>query len=107
MAPTEELFSRPCHPYTRALLASVPSPDPDVPMPAMVSGEVADPGNLPAGCSFHPRCPCVSDACRDAMPPLKEVEPGHLVRCLQPEDASGHTDAAQPGPENDPAPPER
>jgi len=56
IASTEALFEDPKHPYTRALLNAVPHPDPDVPMEFELGGEVADAGNLPSGCSFHPRC---------------------------------------------------
>ncbi|MCI5224903.1 MAG: ATP-binding cassette domain-containing protein, partial [Candidatus Electrothrix sp. AR4] len=55
-APTQKLFNIPRHPYTRLLLASVPSPNPDIRMNMDIIGEVADTGNLPGGCAFHPRC---------------------------------------------------
>ncbi len=86
IAPTEKLFNRPCHPYTRALLASVPNPDPDVAMPEVIHGEVADPGNLPAGCSFHPRCPHATDVCRQEAPVLRPMGEGCQVRCPHPFD---------------------
>jgi len=84
MAPTAALFERPRHPYTRALLASVPNPDPDVPMAPTIHGDVADPGDLPPGCSFHPRCPYATEACRNEPPALTDSGHGHQVRCLKP-----------------------
>ena len=71
LAPTEELFSNPRHPYTRALLSAVPNIDPDVPMNFEVGGEVADAGNLPPGCSFHPRCPHRFAPCDKIAPRLE------------------------------------
>lgn len=68
LAPSDTLFEDPQHPYTRALLAAVPYPDPDTPMAFGLHGEVADPGKLPPGCSFHPRCP-------DRFPPCDQQEP--------------------------------
>ncbi|MEJ1971802.1 MAG: ABC transporter ATP-binding protein [Lacunisphaera sp.] len=71
---TADIFSQPLHPYTKALLAAVPWPDPDVKMNFNVPGEVADPTRLPPGCSFHPRCPHCFAPCRDIRPPLREVD---------------------------------
>ncbi len=81
LAPTEALFENPMHPYTRALLSAVPSPDPDDPINFDVGGEVADPGNLPSGCSFHPRCTDCFTPCNERVPGLEEVEPGRFVSC--------------------------
>ena len=81
IAPTEELFENPQHPYTQLLLASAPIPDPEnrqMPPPA---GEVADAGNLPAGCAFAPRCPHCHGGCGESVPQLREVSPGHFSAC--------------------------
>ncbi len=81
-APTEQLFSAPRHPYTAALLAAVPAPDPRVrSQNEPLSGEVADPADPPAGCHFHPRCPHAEERCRQQMPQLEAISPGHEVRC--------------------------
>ncbi len=82
LAPTRRLFTAPRHPYTRALLASVPVPDPKVPrLPAAVEGEVPSAVAPPPGCRFHTRCPDARPACRDVAPPLEAVEPGHFLAC--------------------------
>lgn len=81
LAPTDELFENPRHPYTRALLSAVPDIDPDVPMNFEVGGEVADAGNLPPGCSFHPRCPQRFAPCDQTMPALLPVESDCHVAC--------------------------
>ena len=81
LAPTDELFEDPKHPYTRALLSAVPSPNPDEAINFDVGGEVADPGNLPSGCSFHPRCPDCFKPCDQVTPSLEEAGPGRLVSC--------------------------
>jgi oligopeptide/dipeptide ABC transporter ATP-binding protein len=81
LAGTQAIFQGPKHPYTRALMSAVPSPDPNVRMNFDLRGEVADPANLPSGCSFHPRCPCAQELCRQEPPSLRELEPGHLVSC--------------------------
>ena len=72
---TEELYSNPRHPYTEALISAAPNPDPDTKRRERIvlSGEVADPGNLPGGCAFHPRCRYAEDRCRQEMPELIDV----------------------------------
>jgi oligopeptide transport system ATP-binding protein len=81
-APTERLFARPLHPYTRALLAAVPSVDPDDPRePTLLEGEAPSPLNPPAGCRFHPRCPIARPICGLQEPLLSEDEADHLVAC--------------------------
>ena len=83
MADTEELFTNPKHPYTEALLAAVPVPDPRARRQErrLLQGEVANPANPPSGCYFHPRCPYVQDVCRTETPSLQEVSPGHYASC--------------------------
>lgn len=81
-APTEELFTNPIHPYTRALLSAVPSTDPDVAANReriVLSGEVPSPINPPSGCRFHPRCPFATEECSKAAPKLTELQPGHIA----------------------------
>jgi oligopeptide/dipeptide ABC transporter ATP-binding protein len=83
IAPIAELFASPKHPYTQALLAAVPWPDPDVKMNLAVPGETADPSRLPSGCAFHPRCPACFAPCRDQRPELRAAAPGsgHTAAC--------------------------
>jgi len=81
LATTDQLFSEPKHPYTRALLSAVPNPDPDRKMTFGLRGEVADPGNLPSGCAFHPRCPERHAPCDKETPCLRTLEDGGLVSC--------------------------
>ena len=77
-----ELFSAPKHPYTAALMAAVPVPDPRCKVGDVeLQGEVASPANPPSGCYFHPRCPHAVDLCRTRAPVLEEISPGHLVSC--------------------------
>ncbi len=82
MAPTDELFAAPKHPYTAALLSSVPEPDPRTRSDRIVlQGEVANPADPPTGCYFHPRCPYAIDLCRTTMPQLQEISAAHFVSC--------------------------
>ena len=82
MADTEELLNHPMHPYTEALLSSIPPADPDVkPNRIKLEGEVASPANPPSGCNFHPRCAYAKSECKTQVPALQEVEPGHFVSC--------------------------
>ena len=76
------LFTKPLHPYTEALLAAVPVPDPAIKRAKkVVQGDVPSPLKPPPGCHFHTRCPYVMDRCRIEVPALREVEPGHTVAC--------------------------
>ncbi len=81
LAPAEQIFTEPLHPYTRALIAAVPYPDPDRKMIFQLPGEVADPANLPPGCSFHPRCPRRFTPCDKHCPPLRNVADDRSVAC--------------------------
>jgi oligopeptide/dipeptide ABC transporter ATP-binding protein len=82
LAETEELYKKPLHPYSQALLASIPVPDPTKRKGrAPLLGEVPSPINPPLGCRFHPRCPLATDACSREEPRLVDVGGGHLVAC--------------------------
>ena len=84
IAPTEKLFSTPRHPYTEALLSAVPVPDPRQRAKRIVlEGDVADPSDPPPGCAFHPRCRYATERCRETVPALSEVAPGHWSRCIR------------------------
>jgi len=81
-ARTEELFYNPKHPYTEALLSAVPKPDPrQRSTPIVLQGDIADPGNPPTGCYFHPRCRYCMDLCKTEAPQLREIRPDHFVSC--------------------------
>ena len=80
--PAQELFEKPKHPYTAALISSLPKPDPRQRGERLaVQGEVANPADPPSGCYFHPRCPYAVDMCRDQPPRLEEVAPNRLASC--------------------------
>ncbi len=84
VAGVEELYARPLHPYTRALLSAVPVPDPDVEASRrriILQGDVPSPVNPPAGCRFHPRCAHAREICRTEEPAFVEAAPGHGVAC--------------------------
>jgi oligopeptide transport system ATP-binding protein len=85
LADRKTLYDDPLHPYTRALLSAVPIPDPELEAQrerVVLRGEVPSPLNPPPGCVFHPRCPIVVDRCRQVVPDLREVKPGHWAACL-------------------------
>jgi oligopeptide transport system ATP-binding protein len=85
IADRRELYDNPLHPYTKALLAAVPIPDPALEaqrIHSVLMGEVPSPLNPPSGCVFHPRCPIAVERCRGEVPPLREVTPGHWAACL-------------------------
>jgi peptide/nickel transport system ATP-binding protein len=82
LAETKDLYYAPQHPYSEALMAAVPKPDPGKrERPIKLPGEVASPINPPSGCYFHPRCRYAKDVCAVEIPPLKEVEPEHWSAC--------------------------
>ncbi len=82
VAASIELYENPLHPYTEALMSSVPRPNPRAKKERIIlEGDVADPGNPPPGCLFHPRCRYAQDRCKEEIPQLRELEPDHFVAC--------------------------
>ena len=83
MAVTEEIYYNPKHPYTEALMSSIPPDDPEISMKRLfIKGEQPSPINPPSGCPFHPRCKYADDGrCRTEVPEFREVFPGHFVAC--------------------------
>ena len=86
LAECDELFDNPLNPYTQALLESVPIPDPEIERQRehrVIQGEVPSPMNPPSGCVFHPRCPKAVENCKEEIPGLREIKPGHWVACTE------------------------
>lgn len=84
VAPAEDIFKEPLHPYTQALMASIPIPNPEIKGEPAKLCIVGDPPSIvdpPAGCVFHTRCPYATEVCRHIAPRLREVKPGHHVAC--------------------------
>jgi peptide/nickel transport system ATP-binding protein len=82
-----ELYEHPMHPYTEALMSSVPRPNPRLQKERIImEGDVADPGNPPPGCLFHPRCRYAEERCKVEIPQLRELSPDHFVACHFAED---------------------
>ncbi|MGD0392697.1 MAG: oligopeptide/dipeptide ABC transporter ATP-binding protein [Acidimicrobiales bacterium] len=97
IAPSDDLYRFAAHPYTEALLASIPEPDPDLRTDHKgLSGELPSPLNPPSGCRFRTRCPYAQDRCAEEEPLLREIAPGHQVACHFPlaevKDGAGTTD---------------
>jgi peptide/nickel transport system ATP-binding protein len=82
IATPEDMYKHPLHPYTEALLSAIPCRHPDKKRERVVlSGDIADPANLPSGCPFHPRCKYVQDVCRESKPELQDDGSGRFIRC--------------------------
>jgi peptide/nickel transport system ATP-binding protein len=87
VAETDELYNHPLHPYTEALLSSVPKPDPKYESTRIhMQGDVADPSNPPSGCYFHPRCRYAQEICKTTPPEYRELETDHFVSCHRAEE---------------------
>ena len=89
IAPSEDIYLRNLHPYTRALLSAIPIADPTVEKERkrmVLTGDVPSPVNLPKGCSFASRCPYATDKCREQAPQLRELFDGHMVACHRAEE---------------------
>jgi oligopeptide/dipeptide ABC transporter ATP-binding protein len=87
LSPAAELYTKPIHPYTRALLSAIPIPDPKQNRARerdVVGGEPPNPVDPPPGCRFHTRCPRATDVCKTVEPPLTEYANGHLAACHHP-----------------------
>jgi peptide/nickel transport system ATP-binding protein/oligopeptide transport system ATP-binding protein len=82
IAPRDELYRNPLHPYTQALMSAIPMPDPSLKRKRIIlQGDVPSPVNPPSGCHFHPRCPVAIAECPLKEPPLTEITPGHWAAC--------------------------
>ncbi len=84
LADAVDIYDRPLHPYSKALMSAVPVPDPKEARAnkrITLTGEIPSPLNAPSGCPFHTRCPFATDACKESMPELKEAEKGRFVAC--------------------------
>ena len=93
LAEANAIFEEPLHPYTQALISAVPLADPKrerTRVPIVLEGEVPSPGNVPAGCVFHPRCPLAVDRCRTEVPEIREFKPGRFVACHLVDESGSH-----------------
>jgi oligopeptide/dipeptide ABC transporter ATP-binding protein len=91
VSPAKELYSKPIHPYTQALLSALPIPDPNENRARkrdVIGGEPPNPINPPSGCRFHTRCPHATEICSQAEPPLAEYANGHVAACHHPQNVS-------------------
>jgi len=84
IAASADLYAKPQHPYTRALLSAIPSTDPNVRRDRQIlRGDIPSPANPPSGCVFRTRCPHALEACGKTVPDLREVAPGHFKACIR------------------------
>jgi oligopeptide/dipeptide ABC transporter ATP-binding protein len=91
LSPSEELYTKPIHPYTSLLLGAIPIPDPRenrARIRTVATGEVPSPIDPPNGCRFASRCPRATDICRTVEPQLTEYAGGHLAACHHPQNVS-------------------
>jgi oligopeptide/dipeptide ABC transporter ATP-binding protein len=106
VSPAEELYHKPIHPYTSALMSAIPIPDPKenrARTRTVVSGEPPNPIRPPSGCRFHTRCPRATEICSRAEPPLTEYAAGHLAACHHPQSVSVEEIAAAKRSDTSPA----
>jgi oligopeptide transport system ATP-binding protein len=86
LGPATDVIERPRHPYTRALVSAIPTPDPDAERARqriMLPGDPPSPINPPAGCAFHPRCPYAQEKCKASIPPLMPAGPNREAACVR------------------------
>jgi oligopeptide transport system ATP-binding protein len=85
LADRDEIYLRPLHPYTQALLSAIPIPDPIADSKrkrVILQGDIPSPINPPSGCRFRTRCPIAQDVCAESRPEFREIQPGHFVACF-------------------------
>ncbi len=105
IGPADVLYKEPAHPYTNALLASIPKPDPtEPPSPAALSGELPSPIMPPSGCRFRTRCPKAQDVCAEEEPLMREIGTNHFVACHFPVDHAYESTEDVFAPEDQPEP---
>jgi len=101
LADRDEIYIRPLHPYTQALISAVPVPDPDVAenrKRVILQGDIPNPANPPVGCNFNTRCPFAEDVCFKVDPDFQEIQPGHWSACHFSERFIRHPVEVQPTP---------
>ena len=82
MAPSDDIFAHPLHPYTEALLNSIPTTDEEAARkPEVLEGDIPSPVNPPKGCKFHTRCKYCTEVCTHVVPEMREIRPNHFVAC--------------------------
>ena len=85
LSESEKIFAKPMHPYTQALIAAIPTTDPDTDQELQIlEGDIPSPVNPPSGCKFHTRCRYCTEKCKQVTPAWRELEPGHFVACHHP-----------------------